>query len=63
MRVGGPNLDVESWERPTALFGAYSLAFACRAACLNFNYDEPKELEDLFGRLQLLMRGETDGPA
>jgi hypothetical protein len=60
-RVGGPHLDVEIWERPTALFGAYSLAFACRATCSTFGYDEPKELEDLLERLESSMHSETDG--
>jgi hypothetical protein len=60
-RVGGHYLDVEVWEQPTALFGAYSLAFACRAACSTFGYQEPSELKDLLERLELLMHGESNG--
>jgi hypothetical protein len=59
-RIGGPYLDVEIWQKPTALFAAYSLALACRATCLIFGYDEPKMLEDLLRRIESIY-GEADG--
>ena len=59
-RIGGPHVDVEIWELPTALFAAYSLALACRATCSIFGYDEPKELEDLLRWIES-MHGEIDG--
>ena len=59
-RIGGPHLDVEIWERPTAVFAAHCLALACRATCSTFGYDEPQELEDLLRRIESMMRGETE---
>jgi hypothetical protein len=59
-RIGGPHLDVEIWERPTALFAAYSLALACRATRSSSGYDEPKMFEDLLRRIESIY-GETDG--
>lgn len=62
MRIGGPHLDVEIWEGPTALFAAYSLALACRALRLIFEYDEPEGLGDLLGRIEAIHR-ESDEPS
>lgn len=54
MRIGGPALDVEVWEKPAALFAAYSLALACRAACSTLGYDEPQGLDDLLGGIEAM---------
>jgi hypothetical protein len=35
---GGPHLDIEICERPTAFFATYSLAVASRAMCSIFGY-------------------------
>jgi len=60
-RIGGPHLDVDIWERPTAVFAAHSLVLACRATCSIFGYDEPKTLEDLLTQIELMQAGETAG--
>jgi hypothetical protein len=57
---GGPHLDIEIWERPTAFFATYSLALASRAMCSIFGYGEPKELEGLLSRMEP-MHGGTHG--
>lgn len=53
-RIGGPHLDVDVWERPTALFAAYSLALACRRICSIFGYDEPDELVEVLERIEAI---------
>ena len=59
-RIGGPHVDVEIWALPTALFAAHSLALGCRAICTIFDYTEPKELDELLGRIESML-GDGDG--
>jgi len=55
-RIGGPHLDVDVWDRPTALFAAYSLALASRAICSIFGYDEPDQLGAMLERIEAIQR-------
>jgi hypothetical protein len=55
-RIGAPHLGVDIWERPTALFRAYSLLLACRATCSIFPYEEPQQLEELLRRIESIIR-------
>jgi hypothetical protein len=57
-RIGQPHLNVDVWERPTALFAAYSLALACRAICSIFGYNEPDELGEVLERIEAIHRTE-----
>jgi hypothetical protein len=59
MRIGGPHLDVDAWERPTALLAAYSLLQACRATCSILGYDEPETLLALLTRIESIYASET----
>ncbi len=58
-RIGGPHVDVEIWERPTAFFAAQSLCLACRATCSIFGYDEPKQTGHLLRRIESLRARRT----
>jgi hypothetical protein len=62
-RNGAPHLDVEIWERPTAHFGAYSLALASRAVCSIFGYEEPQDLGNLLARIEASQNDSDEPPA
>jgi hypothetical protein len=52
VEVGGSAVDLESWGRAAALFGANSMLHAARAGCGIFGWQEPPKVEELFQRVK-----------
>jgi hypothetical protein len=63
MGVGGPNVDLDAWELPTAMFAAHSTALACRGTCKLLNLREPDELDAVIARIDEVKAaaGSSDG--
>jgi Family of unknown function (DUF5677) len=53
-RVGGPAVQTERWETPSALFAVCSLTFACLAICEIRGYAEPAALEGIIERVRAM---------